>query len=116
MVGKSEWIALKNQWNNRCAICRLTEGEMGTFDKAHLKAGSKNGKLILPLCVRCHRKYDRGQLSDSELKRIGLTRENYVKFLPKKGGGGIKKSEAEKSIEKQKQDVEKAIRGQRLKR
>lgn len=70
---------------NRCKICGGIEKEVGKLVLAHYKAVSRRGKEVFPLCPNCHSKYDNGMLTISDLKKIGLTQEEYKKYQPKKG-------------------------------
>jgi len=67
----------------RCKICGKSNKEV-PLEMAHIKAFSKGGNLVIPLCPNCHKKYDRGMLTYKELKKLNLTRKEYEKFLPKK--------------------------------
>jgi|GEM_PF-1369671 predicted restriction endonuclease len=82
-ISKSEWEAIKASHNYKCVICRKSEEAVGELQKAHIKAQSKGGSQVIPLCPTCHRKFDKGNLTDSELKKIGLTRAQYNKMIPK---------------------------------
>lgn len=71
---------------NVCKICGKSEKEAGQLELAHYKAHSKGGNLVFPLCPICHVKYDKGMLTSSELKTIGLTKKEYSRYRPKKSG------------------------------
>jgi len=67
---------------NRCKFCGKS-GEKVPLDMAHYLANSKGGNERIPLCPTCHRRYDTGRATPSELKKINITKEEYEEFLPK---------------------------------
>lgn len=79
MVGKTEWDAIKKQHGNKCRVCGKTEKSLGALDKAHIKASSRGGSQVVPLCPNCHRRYDRILLNRRECGRLGIDYEKYVK-------------------------------------
>ncbi len=85
MVGKLEWEVIKKAHNSRCVICRKTEKEVGVLEKAHIKAASKGGSQVLPMCPTHHKMYDTDKLSATDLKKIGLTKKTSARLSPKKG-------------------------------
>lgn len=68
---------------NKCKICDKTEKQVGKLELAHYKAHSRGGKEVVPLCPTCHTRYDNGLLTIRELKKLNLTKEEYLKNLPK---------------------------------
>jgi len=40
--------------------------------------------MVILLCPNHHAKFDAGLLTSAELKKIGLTKEQYKRYLPKK--------------------------------
>jgi 5-methylcytosine-specific restriction endonuclease McrA len=83
-IGKIEWTALKKQYGNKCALCPTKEKHVGDLDKAHLKARSKGGSQIIPLCPNCHQRFDRGLLTRTEQKKLGFeTEQEYKRVQPK---------------------------------
>lgn len=83
-ISKKEWEVRKKQSGNKCLICGRTEKSVGVLRKAHIKAHSKGGTQYVPLCSNCHYKYDHGLLTVTALKKLGLTKEDYARFRPKK--------------------------------
>lgn len=83
-IGKTEWEALKKRHGNKCLICRQTEKKVGQLEKAHFKAHSRGGTQFVPLCPSCHKKFDKGLCNQTELKKLGLDKEQYKKVIPKK--------------------------------
>lgn len=85
--GKRDYInkkLIKKVFGNRCRICSKSEKDVAELQMAHIKAHSKGGSVVVPLCPNCHRKYDKGLLTNKELKKLGLSRKEYQKYLPKK--------------------------------
>ena len=85
MVTEKEWKGIKASHNNRCVICGKTEKEVGVLEKAHIRASSKGGSQVLPMCPTHHKMYDSDKLSATQLKRIGLTKKASARLSPKKG-------------------------------
>ena len=85
MVTKKEWEVIKASHNNRCVICGKTEKEVGVLEKAHIRASSKGGSQVLPMCPTHHKMYDSDKLSATQLKKIGLTKKTSARLSPKKG-------------------------------
>ena len=92
-ISKIEWDAIKKRYNNACIICGKTEKSVGTLQQAHIKARSRGGTQVVPMCSNHHGMYDKGKFTDAQLEKIGLTREQYARVLPKSGG----KSSAKKN-------------------
>ena len=80
---KAEWEAQKKIHGNRCVICGKTEKSVGKLVKAHIKARSRGGSQVMPMCPNHHYKYDHGLLTATELKKIGLTKDDVKKLKPK---------------------------------
>ncbi|MFC1981988.1 hypothetical protein ACFLUN_00725 [Chloroflexota bacterium] len=84
MVGKLEWEVIKKAHKCKCVICGITEKRAGELQKAHVKASSKGGTQVLPMCPTCHRKFDTDKLTATELRKIGLTKRTSARLSPKK--------------------------------
>ena len=84
MVGKTEWSAIKAIHKNKCIICGRTEKQVGVLEKAHVKAHSRGGTHIVPMCPTCHKKYDKGLLNKTECRKLGIDPDKYQKLIPKK--------------------------------
>ena len=84
-ISKSEWEALKKAVGNKCVLCGKTERAVGELQKAHIKAESKGGSQVLPMCPTCHKNFDKGLATDTQLKKLGLTRAQYFRMIPKPG-------------------------------
>ena len=85
MVGKIEWQMIKQQYGNKCALCKRTEKQVGILEKAHMKAKSKSGSQYFPMCLTCHTKFDKGLLNLTEMKKLGIPdKKTYERLKPKK--------------------------------
>jgi len=82
-IGKTEWEAIKARHRNRCCVCSKTEKSAGVFEKAHIKVHSKGGTQYFSLCTTCHPKYDKGLMTVTELRKLGLTKQAYAHLKPK---------------------------------
>lgn len=83
-LSKTEWEAIKKRSGNKCLMCGRTEKSAGVLDKAHIKAHSKGGTQYFPLCPTCHRKFDSGKATASDLKKLGITKGDYARLRPKR--------------------------------
>jgi hypothetical protein len=84
-ISKTEWEVIKNTHGNKCILCGKTEKRCGGLEKAHIKAASKSGSTVLPMCPTCHKIFDKGLATDAHLKTLGLTRAQYNRIIPKPG-------------------------------
>ena len=86
MATKLEWEATLKRHGRKCAVCKITEKKVGKLEKAHLKARSKGGSQLLPMCPNCHQRFDMILLTSAECKRIGVDYVDYVKrkYAPRK--------------------------------
>jgi len=83
-VAKSEWGVIKASHGNKCVICGKTEKQVGILEKAHIRASSKGGSQVLPMCPNHHSMYDHNLLSAVQLKKIGLTKKSSRRLTPRK--------------------------------
>jgi hypothetical protein len=84
-LSKTEWEALKAMHHNKCVICGKTEKVVGKLQRAHLKAKSKGGTQVVPMCANDHSKYDNNLLTKTQLKKLGITdQKTYASMKPKK--------------------------------
>lgn len=84
MVGKAEWTAIKASHKNKCVICDKTEKQIGILEQAHIKARSRGGTQVLPMCPTHHKMYDQNKLSATQLKKIGQTPKTTKRLTPPK--------------------------------
>jgi len=85
-VGKTEWEAVKKLQKGKCVICGRLERTVGRLEKAHVKAASRGGSIVVPMCPNCHVKYDNELLTDKQLKKLGITKKDYDRLRPPKKG------------------------------
>lgn len=83
-IGKTEWAAKKKMMGNKCVICGRSDKQVAGLEKAHIKAHSRGGSEVVPMCAICHKKYDSGLLTATQLKKIGLTTTTYKRLIPSK--------------------------------
>jgi len=84
MVGKAEWSAIKAIHKNKCIICGKTEKSVGILEKVHIKARSRGGTQIVPMCPTHHKMYDHNKLSAAQLKKLGQTPATAKRLTPLK--------------------------------
>ena len=84
MVGKAEWDAIKASHKNRCVICDKTEKQIGILEQAHIRARSRGGTQVLPMCPTHHKMYEQNKLSATQLKKIGQTPKTVKRLTPVK--------------------------------
>jgi len=86
MATKLEWESILKRHGYKCMVCKITAKKVGKLEKAHLKARSKGGSQLLPMCPNCHQRFDMILLTTSECKRIGIDYPDYVKgkYAPRK--------------------------------
>jgi len=87
MVSKAEWAVIKASHKNRCVICEKTEKHVGILEKVHIKARSRGGTQVLPMCPTHHKMYDQNKLSATQLKKIGQTPATAKRLTPAKKRG-----------------------------
>jgi len=95
-IGKAEWEVKKRLMGNKCVICGKSDKQVGGLEKAHIKAHSRGGQEVVPMCANHHKKYDKGELTTTQLKKIGLTRTAYKNLIPSKTKRGKEKFSWEK--------------------
>lgn len=83
-ISKKEWETQKKLLGNKCVICGKSDKEAGGLEKAHVRAHAKGGSQMVPMCAICHKKYDSGLLTATQLKKMGLTPMEYKRLMPPK--------------------------------
>jgi hypothetical protein len=94
-ISKTEWETQKKLHGSRCVICGQTEKQVGGLEKAHIRAHSRGGSQYTPMCANCHKKYDAGLMTATQLEKLGLTPTAYKRLQPKKKtetGGSLEKT------------------------
>ena len=83
-ISKTEWEVIKASHGNKCVICGKTEKQVGILQRTHIKAKSKGGSQVLPMCATHHTMYDKTLLSALQFKKIGLTKKAASRLTPSK--------------------------------
>jgi predicted restriction endonuclease len=84
MVSKAEWAAIKAIHKNKCVICGKTEKQVGILEQVHIKARSRGGTQVVPMCPTHHKMYDQNKLSATQLKKLGQTPTTAKRLTPPK--------------------------------
>lgn len=96
MVGKAEWDAVKAAHKNKCIICNRTPKSVGILEKVHIKARSRGGTQLVPMCPTHHKMYDQNKLSPTQLKKIGQTPTTTKRLTPRKTRSARQKTDLER--------------------
>jgi hypothetical protein len=67
----------------KCWFCHKQLRSAVVIEKAHLVARIRGGNLTVPLCLTCHKKWDKGKAT-KELKMLHISRRQYLGMLPVK--------------------------------
>ena len=84
MVSKAEWATIKALHKNRCVIGGKTEKQVGILEQVHIKARSRGGTQVVPMCPTHHKMYDQNKLSAAQLKKLGQTPATAKRLTPRK--------------------------------
>jgi len=84
MVSKAEWTTIKALHKNRCVIGGKTEKQVGILEQVHIKARSRGGTQVVPMCPTHHKMYDQNKLSAAQLKKLGQTPRTTKRLTPRK--------------------------------
>jgi len=84
MVSKADWAAIKASHKNKCVICGKTEKHVGIPEQVHIRAPSRGGPQVLPMCPTHHKMYDQNKLSATQLKKIAQTPATAKRLAPSK--------------------------------
>lgn len=74
-------------------ICGKTRAQAGSLHRAHVLAESKGGRVTVRLCPNHHAMYDNGQLTKSQLAKIGVSPTKYARYRPVRGRKKAKPSQ-----------------------
>jgi len=85
MTDITEFDSIRRRHHYRCCICRQPEKVTGTL--LPVKGKTAEGERTLPVCPEHHAKYMQGFFSGIELKKIGISSEEYQHFLLEKTSG-----------------------------
>jgi hypothetical protein len=79
MTDSAEFDAIRRRHHYRCCICRQPEKVTGTL--LPVRGITAEGDSTLPVCPEHHAKYKQGFFTGAELKKIGISAEDYRNFL-----------------------------------
>ena len=85
MTDNTEFDSIRRRHHYRCCICRQPEKVTGTL--LPVRGKTVDGNSTLPVCPEHHAKYMQGFFSGIELKKIGISSEEYQHFLLEKTSG-----------------------------
>lgn len=116
MTDSAEFDAIRKKHHYRCCICRQPEKVTGTLMPVSGKTAE--GDCTLPVCPEHYVKYIQGFFTGIELKKIGISSEEYQQFLVKKteepeSGSGL--SAEEKVIRTTEETIKKIQKAQKMK-
>ena len=116
MTDSAEFDAIRKKHHYRCCICRQPEKVTGTLMPVSGKTAGED--CTLPVCPEHYVKYLQGFFTGIELKKIGISSEEYQQFLVKKteepdSGSGL--SAEEKVIRTTEETIKKIQKAQKMK-
>jgi hypothetical protein len=77
MAESSDWEAIKRKYHYRCVICRQPEKVAGMLVQVQVE-NAVIPPQVFPLCPEHNLKYSQGYFTNIELKKIGISREQYL--------------------------------------
>ena len=116
MTDSAEFDAIRKKHHYRCCICRQPEKVTGTLMPVSGKTAGID--CTLPVCPEHYVKYIQGFFTGIELKKIGISSEEYQQFLVKKteepdSGSGL--STEEKVVRTTEETIKKIQKAQKMK-
>jgi hypothetical protein len=84
MTDSAEFDTIRRSHHYRCCICRQPEKVTGTL--LPVKGKTAEGENTFPACPEHHSKYLQGFFTGAELKKIGISSEEYQRILQEKTG------------------------------
>ena len=116
MTDSAEFDTIRRRNHYRCCICRQPEKVTGSL----LPVGGKTaeGECTLPVCPEHHAKYTQGFFTGAELKKIGISSEEYRHIIQEKTGkkeSGSSVSTAEKVTQIKEDTIKKIQKAQKMK-
>jgi hypothetical protein len=116
MTDSAEFDLIRRRNHYRCCICRQPEKVTGALLPVRGKTGE--GDCILPACPEHHAKYLQGFFTGSELKKIGISAEEYRNFLAELAGeleSGSALSAEERVSRTREETIKKIQKAQKMK-
>ena len=116
MTDSAEFDPIRRRHHYRCCICRQPEKVTGTL--LPVRGKTAGGDSTLPVCPEHHAKYMQGFFTGAELKKIGISSEEYQHFLLKKtseheSGSGL--SAEEKVTRTREETIKKIQKARKMK-
>ena len=113
MTDSAEFDAIRRRHHYRCCICRQPEKVTGTL--LPVRGKTTEGDCTLPVCPEHHAKYMQGYFTGAELKKIGISAENYRNVLAeteREPGSGL--SAAEKVTQTKEDTIKRIQKAQKM--
>ncbi len=118
MTDSAEFDLIRRRHHYRCSICRQPEKVTGTLLPVKGKTSEGDAFTTFPVCPDHHAKYMQGFFTGIEMKKIGITAEEYRNFLSeiqevREAGDGL--SAAEKGSLAKEETIKKIQKAQKMK-
>jgi hypothetical protein len=118
MTDIAEFDLIRRKHHYRCTICRQPEKVTGTLLPVKGKAAEGDAFCTFPVCPDHHAKYMQGFFTGIEMKKIGISAEEYRNFLSeiaseREMGDGL--SAAEKGSLAKEDAIKKIHKAQKMK-
>ena len=118
MTDIAEFDLIRRKHHYRCTICRQPEKVTGTLLPVKGKAAEGDAFCTFPVCPDHHAKYMQGFFTGIEMKKIGISAEEYRNFLSEIAGerdAGDGLSAAEKGSQAKEEAIKKIQKAQKMK-
>lgn len=118
MTDSAEFDLIRRRHHYRCSICRQPEKVTGTLLPVKGKTAEGDAFCTFPVCPDHHAKYMQGFFSGIEMKKIGISAEDYRNFLSEIAGerdSGSGLSAAEKGSQAKEETIKKIQKAQKMK-
>ncbi len=118
MTDSAEFDLIRRRHHYRCSICRQPEKVTGTLLPVKGKAAEVDAYCTFPVCPDHHAKYMQGFFTGIEMKKIGISAEEYRNLLSEikeeqDAGKGL--STAEKGSLTKDETIKKIQKAQKMK-
>ena len=116
MTDSAEFDIIRRRHHYRCCICRQPEKVTGTL--LPVKGNTAGAESIFPACPEHYAKYMQGFFTGLELKKVGISDEEYRKILAETAGereAGSELSAAEKVTLAKEDTIKKIQKAQKMK-
>lgn len=118
MTDSAEFDIIRRRHHYRCSICRQPEKVTGTLLPVKGKEATGDAFCAFPVCPDHHAKYMQGFFTGIEMKKIGITADDYQEILSeianeRETGEGL--SAAEKGSLAKEETIKKIQKAQKMK-